>query len=446
MSGLFDQVPGLAGYQRQVQLNQQQDSDQLNKLAQVLGLQEGQMKMDAMRRKLAVNTAMGKALQEAYASKTNAPVAQPFQDGAQGTYSAGGSMIGNTGEMSVPVAQPTPSVQAESGRMPSAADTMMAAAIKAGDYESYQEAQKLKLEEKKAAAKFATKPEVVMGPDGKPMLVQMADDGTVRPISGGYGPAEKLHFADNGQQIVGLDQYTGLPTSPAIRKQATPGELLTDARARDQQETGRVPLGYRKGPDGNLQAIPGGPADMKIQGQFNQDTAAVTSSMSAMDRLAIAANEAMNHPGLAGTAGIRGVVPNIPGSQAADAAALMNTLKSQVAFGVLQDMRNNSKTGGALGNVSDAEGKRLEANLAALEKSQSVEQLRDNLKKIIDYTQGAKDRLGKAYNLRYSTAQGSGANLNPPADVGSATATGNPSIFQGSTPAAPSGFKIIGVR
>lgn len=163
----------------------------------------------------------------------------------------------------------------------------------------------------------------------------------------------------------------------------------------------RTPPGYRATENGNLEAIPGGPADLKLQGAFNADTASLTNSSASMDRLALAANEAMKHPGLPGTAGLRGMIPNIPGSEAANAAALLNTLKSQVAFGVLQDMRNNSKTGGALGSVSDAEGKRLEANLAALEKSQSVEQLQSSLQKIIDYTGGAKERLLGAYNLKH---------------------------------------------
>ena len=120
-----------------------------------------------------------------------------------------------------------------------------------------------------------------------------------------------------------------------------------------------------------------------------------------MDRLATAANEALNHPGLGGVTGFSSLFPSIPGGDAADAQAKLNTLKSQVAFGVLQDMRNNSKTGGALGSVSDAEGKRLEANLAALENAQSEKQMKESLQKIIEYTQGAKDRLNSAYNLRH---------------------------------------------
>ena len=163
----------------------------------------------------------------------------------------------------------------------------------------------------------------------------------------------------------------------------------------------KTPAGYRLTQDGNLEAIPGGPADLKMQGAFNQDTAALSGSTNAMDRLATAANEALNHPGLGGVTGFSSLFPSIPGGDAADAQAKLNTLKSQVAFGVLQDMRNNSKTGGALGAVSDSEGKRLEANLAALENAQSEKQMKESLQKIIEYTEGAKERLRSSFNLRH---------------------------------------------
>lgn len=206
----------------------------------------------------------------------------------------------------------------------------------------------------------------------------------------------------------------------AAQSNATRRDIAEMTRA----QGAKPPANYRYTPNGDLEAIPGGPADQKMQGAFNQDTAALTGSTGAMDRLAVAANEAMTHPGLAGITGLRGALPNIPGSAAADAQAKLNTLKSQVAFGVLQDMRNNSKTGGALGSVSDAEGKRLEANLAALENAQSVEQMKDSLKKIIDYTSGAKERLQGAYNLKH---QGRRATDAKPAASG---ATGDWSIVR----------------
>ena len=227
-------------------------------------------------------------------------------------------------------------------------------------------------------------------------------DATLREPGSNLRHAQPSGSAQLGSQTTLQTHATPSGSTLASNAVAMRGQNLTDTRAQQTLAQGKTPPGFRSTPEGNLQAIPGGPADTKLQGVMNQDTAILSSSTSSMDRLATAANEALNHPGLAGTAGLRGAIPNIPGTSAADAAALLNTLKSQVAFGVLQDMRNNSKTGGALGNVSDAEGKRLEANLAALEKSQSVDQLRNSLKKIVDYTQSAKDRLREAFNMKHS--------------------------------------------
>ena len=180
----------------------------------------------------------------------------------------------------------------------------------------------------------------------------------------------------------------------------------------------QAPPGYQWTPDRQLRPIPGGPADFKQQGVYNADTATMQSSFADLDRLATSANELLKHPGLQGITGVRGAFPNIPGTQASDADAKLATLKSQVGFGVLQAMRNASKTGGALGNVSDAEGKRLEANLAALDKAQSVEQFQQSLQKIVDFSNGAKDRLSTAYNMKYQPDVPGGGKTRVPAAPG----------------------------
>jgi hypothetical protein len=170
-------------------------------------------------------------------------------------------------------------------------------------------------------------------------------------------------------------------------------------------QQGKTPQGYRATKEGNLEPIPGGPADTKLQGAFNQDTAMLQNSNAGFDRLAASVNELMNHPGLAGITGVRGKVPDIPGSDAANARALLNTIKSQVGFGVLQEMRNNSKSGGALGSVSDAEGKRLENNLAALDTTQGADQFKSQLKNILDYADSAKGRLRDTFNMKHKTGE-----------------------------------------
>lgn len=185
-------------------------------------------------------------------------------------------------------------------------------------------------------------------------------------------------------------------------------EAIASMNLQGKQEAaqqGKTPPGYRQNADGNLEAIPGGPADTKLQGAFNADTAMLQNSNAGFDRLATTANEILNHPGLNGITGIRGKVPDVPGTDAANARALLNTLKSQVGFGVLQEMRNNSKTGGALGAVSDAEGKRLENNLAALDTTQGIEQFKKQLQEIVNYTDQAKSRLRDTFNMKHKSGE-----------------------------------------
>ncbi len=91
----------------------------------------------------------------------------------------------------------------------------------------------------------------------------------------------------------------------------------------------------------------------------------------------------------------------IPGQQGADIRARIMNIKSQVGFMVLQDMRNASKTGGALGQVSEKENELLQANLAALDENMSPEAFRASLRTIQDYLLQAQFRLDHAWKLTY---------------------------------------------
>lgn len=141
---------------------------------------------------------------------------------------------------------------------------------------------------------------------------------------------------------------------------------------------------------------------MKQQGRFNQDTASLTATESAMNDLAAQANAIKGHKGLDAATGWQTLFPTMPGSDAANAQAQLDTLKSKTAFGTLQAMRDASKTGGALGAVSEKELKLLESNLAALDTAQSPEQFRQSLDAIIKYAEAAKGRSRGAYNLTHS--------------------------------------------
>lgn len=62
--------------------------------------------------------------------------------------------------------------------------------------------------------------------------------------------------------------------------------------------------------------------------------------------------------------------------------ALVQQIKSSISLGELAAMREASKTGGALGNVSDAEGRRLESAIGNLDLNQTPEQFKLTLQEI----------------------------------------------------------------
>lgn len=84
------------------------------------------------------------------------------------------------------------------------------------------------------------------------------------------------------------------------------------------------------------------------------------------------------------TAGPGSLLASIPATDARNFAAELNTLKSNIAFGELQEMRAASKTGGALGAVSERELSLLESSLGALDQGQSPANLAAQLQKIED--------------------------------------------------------------
>ena len=188
-----------------------------------------------------------------------------------------------------------------------------------------------------------------------------------------------------GQPVQGIQQ----PQQPGMDQQqpgqplTTPGLKLQDQGAGAEQRS----YGTQRG---------------QLMAEKPVATVAFNDAASNLDRLTDLAGQVAKHPGLANATGLIGAFPNVPGSAASDATASLDSLKSQVAFSVLQAMRNASKTGGALGQVSDREEEMLANNLAALQRAQSTDAIRQQLLKIAAWAPGAKARLKNAYDMTYN--------------------------------------------
>jgi hypothetical protein len=97
-------------------------------------------------------------------------------------------------------------------------------------------------------------------------------------------------------------------------------------------------------------------------------------------------------------------------TSATDLEETLNTVKANLGFDRLQQMRNESKTGGALGQVAVKELDRLEAARASLNRAQSPEQLKSNLDNVYQAYSTWRTAATKALAEKQKT----GASTNTP--------------------------------
>ena len=96
------------------------------------------------------------------------------------------------------------------------------------------------------------------------------------------------------------------------------------------------------------------------------------------------------------------------------AQATYNKVFAKGGFQALQDMRDASKTGGALGNVSNQEGERLERSIVGgLDRTQNIQDVKKSIDQLIDDIRGSKIRMREAYDDTYSYKSGNESTAKP---------------------------------
>lgn len=105
------------------------------------------------------------------------------------------------------------------------------------------------------------------------------------------------------------------------------------------------------------------------------------------------------------TAGFGGsALGSIPGTEARDLQAKLTTIKANLGFDRLQQMRDASPTGGALGQVAVQELVALQSTVASLDQAQSPKQLKDALDKIERHYTKWRETVRKAGGQEQPTA------------------------------------------
>ncbi len=216
------------------------------------------------------------------------------------------------------------------------------------------------------------------------------------------------------------------------------GRSVQNVNVTQGPQVGSIPPGEQleRMPDGSYRMSPivGGPADRKIQelakkAEVEKATTARTGDVVLQDidrALGLDKSSVLPTAGLGAT-----TLAGIPGTGAADTARLLDSVKANISFQALSDMRKASPTGGALGNVTVRELEMLQATLGSLEQSQSSPQFRDNLARVrnlyLDIVHGPGGGPARLPLSFQQPAPGGRGTIEPPqTGAGGATMRWNP--------------------
>ena len=166
-----------------------------------------------------------------------------------------------------------------------------------------------------------------------------------------------------------------------------PGKAGTEVTLKNE---GTIPPGYKATRDANgnvisLEAIPGGEAATKQAEAKKKETERARQSsmkgnvvLNALDDV----ERVMSSSTLPTTGMLGSRLSSVPGTAAHDVATSLGTIGANISFENLNQMRQASPTGGALGAVSDRENEMLKSAWGALQQSQSPEQFKRNLGRV----------------------------------------------------------------
>lgn len=236
------------------------------------------------------------------------------------------------------------------------------------------------------------------------------------PPSSGQSTAPQVR-GPQGQMVTTDEQGRRVVIPP--EEQATAAAAF-DAGNRGEQVTMRPPMAPQTAPVSDQLTAPrqpvAVPADLmalpvkarmdtfnKRMAEVPVQTAHINSAAASLDNVADTARLILNHPSLSAATGITGTITTkIPGFGPYNVQQIIDSLEAKLAFASLGDLRSQSKTGGALGQVSDREEAMLQKAIASVKLAQNETDVKRALQDVINYSVGAKDRLIKAYEQTYA--------------------------------------------
>lgn len=156
-----------------------------------------------------------------------------------------------------------------------------------------------------------------------------------------------------------------------------------------QPNIGSIPQGWQAIQDPETKAwtmapIPGGPADAEAKkvAEAEQNRIAGAQQRGGIVTQEIDRALGVMQGGVLPDTGFGAYLSGVPGTDAKALSSLLDTVKANIGFEELNKMRQQSPTGGALGQVTERELAFLQAVAGSLDQAQSQEQLTDNLNRL----------------------------------------------------------------
>ena len=265
----------------------------------------------------------------------------------------------------------------------------------------------------------------VAGPDKDAQLTQLLKSSNIQIVpdespfrSAVMRPGDA---APQMQMVQDMGDYraTGRPArgkppmqGPIPGSALVPPSVLAAQAGAEAQARGQVERSLRKTPaeiETEAEATARGTSKAKRPKESAQAYNAMVNAIARYDNVIGRAKALKNSPGLDAIVGnIQGSLPDmvvgLQSQAAADALADYDALIAPAGFQELQQLRDASETGGALGNQSDKENVLTQNAAFTASRRQSLPKMRSSLSAYISRMEDSKQRLKDAYAREYGKA------------------------------------------
>lgn len=268
--------------------------------------------------------------------------------------------------------------------------------------------------------------EPLIGSDGKQVMSLAMG---VAETSGQYG-VQRSNIAADASKYGANVRATTAAQGQLAQNERQVAKAMTDAGMKGVTRGVVVAPGEQPGADqpGVAASVPDKKRMVELQAALPKARAALAATEDKFTSLTTDIDELINDPALKKITGdelaqYRGSFPSLFGGDASRAQSKLETIIARGTFSELAKMRQESPTGGALGNVSDKEGSLLGQGFGELKQAQNAKDVIAALNKIRADLARSRARLRGAFAEEFGPVDNAGGAAAPAPAGGGVTVT-----------------------